>query len=298
MDDECDRMLAQMRPWWLAALLLTLLLLWRPLVADPLPVKVGVLGPQAAVAALQKNWKEKTHAWVAPQAAQLLIAIGEKAFRQARELKLPVLALRVSPAVVREALQQGCECSSVWLHPDPALQLQLAQRILSSPSRIAVVYQEDTTWLPVYLRKHQPAHMVLRFYAVSDVDDLEQQLAQFLGQVDALVLFPDAELFNARSARFILLTSYRLQRPVIGPNRAFVKAGSLASLYTTAAAVVAGLQKQLDYFRRHQRLPVPLSPQPSIAINKHVAHSFGLATEQVKQWFETTQQGGHRHEAR
>ena len=95
----------------------------------------------------------------------------------------------------------------------------------------------------------------------------------------ALVATGDPELYNARTARHILLTAYQLRAPVIGFSESFSRAGAVLSLYSTPAQV-----GQDCATRARQRLSgAPPAAQPhepqhfSIASNRSVANALRLS---------------------
>lgn len=255
-------------------LLLLALGLHAPAFAAPL--KVALLGAPDAVQALRQGWQGEAPQWVDAPDADVLITLGEAAFAAADKWQKPRLALDVPDAVVRRARGQHCMCSSVALHPAPIWQLKLVRLLFQGHQRVALVHAAADSELAATLARKAPAGLTLTTYAVKDGADLSLRLAGILDDNDILLLLPSNQLFNADSARFILLSSYRLGRPVIGPDAAFVKAGSLASVDASNAAIFAAIHQQLRNFSEHGRLLAPLFPAPEVAVNDHVAHSFDL----------------------
>ena len=54
-----------------------------------------------------------------------------------------------------------------------------------------------------------------------------------LNDSDVLIALPDPIVFNLRTTRNILLSTYRKRVPVIGFSKSYVKAGALAAIYST-----------------------------------------------------------------
>jgi ABC-type uncharacterized transport system substrate-binding protein len=57
-------------------------------------------------------------------------------------------------------------------------------------------------------------------------------LQALLKNSDVLLGLDDPDLYNPKTAKNLLLSSYARQLALIGPNAGFVKAGSLASTYS------------------------------------------------------------------
>lgn len=255
---------------------LLLLVLCLPLTAVAAPLKVALLGAPETVQALRAGWQGEAPVWVDAADAEVLITLGEAAFAAAAKWHKPRLALDVPEEQLRAARNQHCQCSGVFFHPDPLWQLKLIRTLFSGHQRVAVLYDVADQPLFAALARKAPADLSLHAYPLDDVAELNGRLASILEANDILLLLPSTRLFNAESARFILLSSYRLGRPVIGPDASFVKAGSLASVYADNAAVFAVIRQQLQYFSRHETWLAPLYPAPDVSVNDHVAHSFDL----------------------
>lgn len=240
------------------------------------PQRVALLGSAAQVAALQQGWQGKVPDWSEPDKADVIITLGADAFRDAARWHRPRLALDVPVSVLDQARTQSCECGSVMLSPDPVWQLKLVRAMFGGFKRVLVVHQADDTWVRSHLSGHVPEGLSVSFQSVKDVHELGQKLPGMLERSDILVLQPSSELFNAESARFILLSSYRLGRPVIGPDAGFVKAGSLATAYAPKANIFLALHAQLATLATTGHFSTRVFPEPGVIVNERVAHSFDL----------------------
>lgn len=92
----------------------------------------------------------------------------------------------------------------------------------------------------------------------------------------------DGQLFGPGTAKLVLLTSYRLRRPVFGPDRAYVQAGSAASLYASGSDLVAETMVHLQFFHSSKRLRRSgFVHTPTVAVNEHVASSFDMVFHDI-----------------
>ena len=95
---------------------------------------------------------------------------------------------------------------------------------------------------------------------------------------DVLLGLDDPQLYNPKTAKNLLLSSYARQLPLVGPNAGFVKAGSLASTYSDQADWLAVLDRLLDHSPANW--PRALYPEHfKVVGNPQVARSLGI--EQV-----------------
>lgn len=179
-----------------------------------------------------------------------LILLGPQAldWRLSATQGPPTLVLRVSQMHARERLgaSRPADLSLLWSEPAPARQLRLARLLLPQAKRIGVLYDAHSEFLLDELRQAAaPLGLEIVGQAWPDSRDNRPVLA-LLRRSDLLLGVNDADLYNPRTAKNLLLTSYAQQRALIGPGAGFVRAGSLASSYSDQADWLASLDQLLD----------------------------------------------------
>lgn len=75
---------------------------------------------------------------------------------------------------------------------------------------------------------------------------LTSVLKELLASSDLLLALPDSSIYNSKTVKNILLTSYRLRKPVIGFSKNFSKAGALASIYSTPTQIAETATSIID----------------------------------------------------
>ena len=189
----------------------------------------------------------------------------------------PTLVLRVSQVHARERLgaSRPADLSLLWSEPAPARQLRLARLLLPQAKRIGVLYDGHSEFLLDELRQAAaPLGLEIVGQAWPDSRDNRPVLA-LLRRSDLLLGVNDADLYNPRTAKNLLLTSYAQQRALIGPGAAFVRAGSLASSYSDQADWLASLDQLLDQPPAHW----PSSAYPThfkVLGNRQVARALAI----------------------
>lgn len=217
-------------------------------------------------------------AMVEPRRSDLVLALGDQAFQDALQLNRPVLGLFVSRNVALEAFTAGCACSAFFSEADPVRQLRLARALLPAARRVGLITGPGTGWVAGLLAPYaERESLSLIHTALPDSNALARELPRLLPQVDMLLAISDAQLYSVATARLILLTSYRQNKPVIGPDEVFVQAGSVATSYSSGADMVEqAALAVLDYIERG-RLPSPdFATIFSIRLNTHVARAYGV----------------------
>jgi putative ABC transport system substrate-binding protein len=113
-------------------------------------------------------------------------------------------------------------------------------------------------------------------------------LSSALKDSDALIAVPDPIIFNLRTTRSILLSTYRKRVPLIGFSESYVKAGALAALYSTPELIGKQTGEVISLFINRASsdsdpffLPRLHAKYFSISVNKKVARSLGLTVPDV-----------------
>jgi len=189
----------------------------------------------------------------------------------------PALALRVSRVQAERRLgtSRPAYLSLLWSDPPLARQLRLARYLLPQARRIGVLYGEHSAFLLDELRQAaRPMGLEIVAQSWPDLRD-SRPLQQLLANSDVLLGLDDPELYNSKSAKNVLLSSYGRQMALIGPNAGFVRAGALASTYSDQDDWLAVLDELLDQPPAHW----PRSLYPArfgVSGNQQVARALGL----------------------
>ncbi len=99
-----------------------------------------------------------------------------------------------------------------------------------------------------------------------------------LADNDVLLSLPAPEVYNNKSLKGILLSSYRQQKPVISYSPSHVRSGALASIYTSPTDIgkhIASLANQILQNKRPSKT-LYHAANFNILINQQVAQSLGL----------------------
>ncbi|MED5240108.1 MAG: hypothetical protein VX379_11075 [Pseudomonadota bacterium] len=208
--------------------------------------------------------------------ADLLVALGDDAFsRSARDDK-PVLGVFVSRSLEDSLRRKGCHCAAIWAGVALNDQLAMLQLMMPVAAKVGVIIGSDSAWSEGTVKDYR-GRLGLTLFKVADLSELGRVLREELDELDALVLPVDEELFGPDAAKLVLLTSYRLRRPVFGPEQSYVHAGSAASLFASGGDLVAETLVQLESFTSRKRFRRSgFVHTPSVIVNEHVANSFDM----------------------
>ena len=181
---------------------------------------------------------------------------------------IPVVASYLSRAEHREF--RSYVASAVYSEAPLQRQLALAEAIFGEKEVFGALVASDASSLV--------SADNLRVYPISEYDSLNHALVELLGSSRALIGVYDPELYSAENIKSILITSYRHNRPLIGPTQAYLKAGALASTYSTPDDVVQRLTEIVNEgLGEAAAFPeADYNPYFSVGFNRQVGRSLNL----------------------
>jgi ABC-type uncharacterized transport system substrate-binding protein len=114
----------------------------------------------------------------------------------------------------------------------------------------------------------------------SEGRQLIDALRAALPGVDVLLAVADSTVYNSSTAANILLTSYRTKTPVLAFSPAYVKAGALLSVHSTATQAGVQVAAMVGHFLQTGNMPANQYPTEfTITTNEYVARSLGLSLD-------------------
>lgn len=288
---------------YMTGMLLLLLAAWPAVAAVPV---VRVTGPEAVVAEVRLQLVERIpevdiRSDDAP--AELLVAIGARAFRDALEHStVPVVGMALTRDSYRAALREvdapgRVPHTALYWDPDPVRQLQLARIMLPAAKRVGIFAGAPADQALLAALRAECARLgfvpVIAPPPGAGREALPRRLAGVLADSDFLLGIEDGDVFMPANAKTILLTAYRHGKPVIGPGGAWVEAGSIASLTSGLPEAVDALADWLPELLAARLLPPPRYPRHyEVATNPQVARSLSILLPPADRLPAPLRQGG------
>jgi len=206
--------------------------------------------------------------------AELQLVWQAKHYQQlSAKLTSPAIVLMAYPGQVNLRPQD----MALYWSPTLAQQLQLAKELDPGLKRVGVVLTPATKVLLADLKQSAHAKGVVIESLLIDGEINTRQLAQFMQSVDLLLAAPDEQLFSPVNAKLLLLPSYRLQRPWVGPNAAFVQAGAVATHQVSRASLIQAISSAITHWQQQQKLPASrVLVADDVVVNAPVLRSMGL----------------------
>jgi ABC-type uncharacterized transport system substrate-binding protein len=219
-------------------------------------------------------------------AADLIVTVGThaSALVQSSSGNIPVLNLLVSAhdyALLNKAHPSDANLhSAIYLDQPLDRQLNLIRLVLPKATRLASLSgpqsAEQVQELSA-LCAQRGLHLLIK--PVAHGSNPIHPLVQLIDRAEVLLALPDPDVFNRTSVQAILLTTYRNNVPVIGFSQAYVRAGALAAVHSTAQQIGQQAGEWIVEFihSENRQLGTPRHPRYySVAVNSQVAQSLNL----------------------
>jgi len=223
------------------------------------PGLIVTLGTTAATAVLMQKLPTPTYCTLLPQAAYT--------------------------AMVNRTGGSRAHLSALYLDQPMARQLRLIRLALPGRSRVGMVLGPDSQKGVGELQRAAVANGVaLRMEQISDEKQIVGALHRVLDNADVLLAVPDVTVFNRHTVQSVLLTTYRLGKPVAGFSRAYVTAGALLAVYSTPSQIGRQIGEELLAMQHKSRKALPATGFPryfSVEVNERVAQSLGIALDRA-----------------
>jgi ABC-type uncharacterized transport system substrate-binding protein len=218
--------------------------------------------------------------------SELVIALGVKALKAASNLKrtTPVLGVYTPLPVFNQMLatskRELGNFSAIALDQPYWRQLSLIRAILPGTKKVGVLLGPySSQYLGILREEADELGLTLMNETVSQEFELIPKLKKLLDSSEAMLAIPDRLIYSRETAESILLTGYRHQKPMFGYSQLYVKAGAMASVYSSSKQLAKqAAEIAIKSQATANQLPSPQIPKYfSVTVNQQVAHSLHIA---------------------
>lgn len=222
--------------------------------------------------------------WKLAEPTSLVVTIGVDAAIAAIQRTEPgttILCVLI-PRIAFEALSGGKKdnrkISAIYLDTPPHRQLELIRLLLPQARNVATVLGN------VSIMDKETLHAAARDRGLTLKSDFAQRdselyptLKTVLANADVFLAIPDPMVINASTAQNVLITAFRSQIPVIGFSANYVRAGALASVYSSPQQIGVEAGQLIKIQQRTNNLPGPKYPRYFlVGVNTSLMRTMGL----------------------
>ena len=183
-------------------------------------------------------------------------------------------------AIVAEAAPaRAAAMTAIYAEPAPADQLRLVQLLYGRPVHVAAILGRDTAFLAPELRGAADV------YEFAPGDDIYTMLNR-IAQSEVLLALPDSAVYRTENIRNILLSTYRRKQAVVGFSGDMVKAGTLATTYSSIEDINLQVAEVAAQFVASGELAPPQFPRYfRTIVNDGVARSLDVKVSSAARAF-------------
>lgn len=173
--------------------------------------------------------------------------------------------------------------TSVWVEPPLKRQLKLANLVIPGNSKVGLLVNGVVDKQIQIASLDESQREMLNIVDINEYDNLNQALYNVLKESKLILASYNNTIYNAKNIKNILITAYRQQKVLIGPSRAFLRAGSFATTFSNMDHIA---QRLVDIIQHHKNTEIWLSadynPHYSILFNQQVARSLDVPLVDVE----------------
>ena len=184
-----------------------------------------------------------------------------------------------------EVLEKSTHATAILLKTSIQKQLEWHKRILPSAKRIGILFdpQHNQDW--VDNAEKQAAKMGLEIIAVpvESPKDLPTALKIVGNTADSILGIADKTVYSGKTAKAVLLFSFRQRIPFVGLSSAWVKAGALYALdwdYPALGRQSASIASKILSGTHAKKIKPQLADNPAFQINIKTAKHMKLIISQ------------------
>jgi hypothetical protein len=203
-----------------------------------------------------------------------VIAIGAKSVTHVDFARYPN---RIAVMLTAKQAESADMATSIFIEPPLARQLKLANLLVPGNKKIGLLVSDEQDKKSVFMTLTDEEKMMLKVVSVEEHDNINQALFHVLKNTRLLLGHYNNEVYNAQNIKNILITSYRQRKVLIGPSRAYLKAGSFSTTFSDLSHIALRITEVVKHHKNTgQWLKADYNPHYRILFNSQVARSLNI----------------------
>ena len=210
-----------------------------------------------------------------PQTPALILALGTKAIESAHSL-FPDTPLVSSMILNGDNIPKSRAPSvSILLQIPPATQMHWLAQFLPEVKKVGILYDPEQSSDVIRAFQDLPMTKGIEIIPVkvNSAKQLRSSLQYISTHTDALLAIPDGSVYSGKTAKEVLLFTYRNRIPFVGLSATWVKAGALYALEANYSDIG---KKSAE--SAHQLLSGQPVAKPPLISNDNVSYTINSRT--------------------
>ena len=211
---------------------------------------------------------------VAISPSAYVIAVGAK---KMTHVDLSQFPKRIGVMLTAKQAETADMATSIFIEPPIKRQLRLANLLVPGNKELGLLVSSEEDAQNVLATLNDEEKMMLKVVNVEDYDNINQALFHVLKDTRLLLGHYNNEIYNAKNIKNILITSYRQRKVLIGPSRAYLKAGSFSTTFSDLSHIALRIIEVVKHHKNTgQWLKADYNPHYRILFNSQVARSLNI----------------------
>lgn len=216
------------------------------------------------------------------KATDLTIFLGEKASKEHKGIKSPSI-FSFASKIKKEELETGQQWSIVNTNQPAKKLLKTAEKTINKEYKKNILFIISEENLPAikelsFFEKHENVKTII----VKNNERAAKSIEPELFNAAAIIAIYDPKIWSGNSARWILQQAYSHQVPVIGYSKAFLKAGAMVSVYSSADQIIEAINSQvLKWVNTGTLETKTIYPSYSIEVNDNIARALDFSKAEI-----------------
>ena len=167
--------------------------------------------------------------------------------------------------------------TSIYIEPPVSRQLKLANLLIPGSKKIGLLVSDEQDKANILNQLSDVEKDMLKVVNIAEYDNINQALFHVLKGTRLLLGHYNSEIYNAKNIKNILITSYRQRKVLIGPSRAYLKAGSFSTTFSDLSHIANRIIEVVEHHKASdQWLKAGYNPHYRILFNAQVARSLNI----------------------
>lgn len=203
-----------------------------------------------------------------------VIVVGAKKITHTDLSKYPK---RIGVMLTAHQAELADASTSIYIEPPVSRQLKLANLLIPGSKKIGLLVSDEQDKANVLNQLSNVEKDMLKVVSIAEYDNINQALFHVLKGTRLLLGHYNSEIYNAKNIKNILITSYRQRKVLIGPSRAYLKAGSFSTTFSDLSHIANRIIEVVEHHKSSdQWLKAGYNPHYRILFNAQVARSLNI----------------------
>jgi len=173
--------------------------------------------------------------------------------------------------------------STIYINQPTKNLIEIAEKTVQNKykNEILITLSEENKEAIKEIRNYKKIKNVkIKIIPIKESDNPAKLIEKHLFNAAAIIAIPDKIAWSNKNARWILHQAYTYKVPVIGYSEAFLRAGAMISVYSSAENIAKKTSEEVSYWLKTGQLKnKAITPKRTIKTNPNIARALGYSID-------------------